>query len=79
LQVAGDEQTVAQIALKGSRKAYFPELGGYHDRPIYNRYGLLPGTSFTGPAIVEERESTVIVGLDCRFRIDEQLNLLVEL
>ena len=79
LQVTGDEQTVAQTARKGSRKAYFPELGGYHDIPIYNRYGLLPGTSFTGPAIVEERESTVIVGPECRFRIDEQRNLLVEL
>jgi N-methylhydantoinase A len=79
LQVTGDEQTVAQTARKGSRKAYFPELGGYHDIPVYNRYGLLPGTSFTGPAIVEERESTVIVGPECRFRIDEQRNLLVEL
>jgi N-methylhydantoinase A len=79
LQVTGDEQTVAQTARKGSRKAYFPELGGYLDIPVYNRYGLLPGTSFTGPAIVEERESTVIVGPECRFRIDEQRNLLVEL
>jgi N-methylhydantoinase A len=79
LQVTGDEQAAAQTARKGSRKAYFPELGGYHDIPVYNRYGLLPGTSFTGPAIVEERESTVIVGPDCRFRIDEQRNLLVEL
>jgi N-methylhydantoinase A len=79
LQVARNEQTVAQTARKGSRKAYFPELGGYHDTPVYNRYGLLPSTSFTGPAIVEEREATVIVGPDCHFRIDEQLNLIVEL
>jgi N-methylhydantoinase A len=79
LQVTGDEQTVAQTARKGSRAAYVPELGGFHDIPVYNRYGLMPGTSFTGPAIVEERESTVIVGPDCCFRIDEQRNLLVEL
>ncbi|MFL5655551.1 MAG: hydantoinase/oxoprolinase family protein [Ktedonobacteraceae bacterium] len=74
-----DGQPVAQTARKGSRKAYFPELGGYHDTAVYNRYGLLPGTSFSGPAIVEERESTVIVGPDCRFHIDEQRNLMVEL
>ncbi len=79
LQVTGDEQTAAQTARKGSREAYVPELGGFRDTPVYNRYGLMPGTSFTGPAIVEERESTVIVGPDCRFRIDEQRNLLVEL
>ena len=79
LKVGRNEQMVAQTAQKGSRKAYFPELGGYHGIPIYNRYGLLPGTSFTGPAVVEERESTVIVGPDCCFHIDEQMNLIIEL
>ena len=79
LQVDGNEQTLAQTVQKGSRKAYFPELGGYREIPVYNRYVLLPGTSFTGPAVVEERESTVIVGPDCCFRIDEQMNLIVEL
>lgn len=79
LQAGEDEHTVAHTARKGSRLAYFPELGGYHETPVYNRYGLLPGTGFNGPAIVEERESTVIVGPDCRFRIDEQLNLIIEL
>jgi N-methylhydantoinase A len=79
LQVVGNESKVAQTARKGSRRAYFPELGGYHAVPVYDRYGLLPGTSFAGPAIVEERESTMIVGPGCRFRIDEQRNLIVEL
>jgi N-methylhydantoinase A len=79
LQVVGNELKVAQTARKGSRKAYFPELGGYHAVPVYDRYSLLPGSSFAGPAIVEERESTAIVGPDCRFRIDEQRNLIVEL
>jgi N-methylhydantoinase A len=79
LQSVGNEPMSAQTARKGSRKAYFPELGGYHAVPVYDRYSLLPGTSSAGPAIVEERESTVIVGPDCRFRIDEQRNLLVEL
>ena len=79
LRAGEDAQSVVQSARKGSRKAYFPELGGYVDTPVYDRYGLSPGTGFSGPAIVEERESTVIVGPDCRFRIDEQLNLIVEL
>ena len=79
LHVGGSELKDAQTARKGSRKAYFPELGGYHAVPVYDRYGLLPGTSFAGPAIVEERESTMIVGPDCSFRIDEQRNLIVEL
>ena len=67
------------MALKGRRKAYFPELGGYSAIPVYDRYHLFPGESFSGPAIVEERESTVIVGPDSGFRIDEQWNLMIEL
>ncbi len=79
LQAGRDERAIVQTARKGSRQAYFPELGGYHDTPVYNRYSLLPGSSFSGPAIVEERESTAIIGPDSRFHIDEQRNLIVEL
>ena len=77
---AGEQgQGAASAARKGTRRAYFPELGGYVDTAVYDRYGLSPGASFSGPAIIEERESTVIVGPEGRFRIDEQLNLIVEL
>jgi len=79
LQTGRDERTNAPTARKGSRRAYFPELEGYHDTAVYDRYGLMPGSSLGGPAIVEERESTVIIGPDARFRIDEQRNLIVEL
>ncbi|HCF87452.1 MAG TPA: methylhydantoinase [Ktedonobacter sp.] len=77
IQLPRAEHTAAQEARKGNRKVYFP--GGFRAVPVYDRYHLLPGMSFTGPAIVEERESTVIVGPDSRFRIDEQWNLVVEL
>ncbi|MGH2482608.1 MAG: hydantoinase/oxoprolinase family protein, partial [Ktedonobacteraceae bacterium] len=62
----------------GYRKAYFPELSGYHDTPVYDRYSLLPRESFAGPAIIEEHESTTIVGLDSSFYSDEQRNLVVQ-
>ncbi|HLG62047.1 MAG TPA: hydantoinase/oxoprolinase family protein [Ktedonosporobacter sp.] len=79
LQMAAAEHTIADSAQKKSRKAYFPELGGYHDVPVYSRYSLPPGTSIAGPAIVEERESTMIVGPGSRFSIDEEWNLVVVL
>ena len=50
------------LARKGARLAYFPELGGMAETPVYDRYRLGPGAAFDGPAIVEERESTLIVG-----------------
>ena len=63
---------------KGARRAYFPESGGYVETAVYDRYALQPGMTFTGPAIVEERESTLIVGARGQARIDERLNVVVE-
>jgi N-methylhydantoinase A len=63
---------------KGSRLAYFPERGGYVETAVYDRYSLTPGTKFAGPAIVEERESTLIVGAKGHAHVDEKLNIVVE-
>ena len=65
-------------AEKVSRSAYFPEYGRYVDTAVYNRYALAPGMKFTGPAIVEERESTLIIGVGGRGRVDERLDVIVE-
>jgi N-methylhydantoinase A len=72
---AGD----AAQALKGERRAYFPELDGYHSTPVYDRYKLGPGAQLCGPTIVEERESTVVIGPRGSARVDDVLNLIVEL
>jgi N-methylhydantoinase A len=64
---------------KGKRPAYFPELGGFHQTAVYDRYALPPGAELRGPAIVEERESTVVIGPGARGRVDELLNIVVEL
>jgi N-methylhydantoinase A len=66
-------------ARKGSRKAYFPECGGYVEATVYDRYLLQPGMSFAGPAIVEERESTLVIGARAQAQVDAQLNVVVEL
>lgn len=74
----GAAATAAE-ARKGSRPAYFPESGGFVDTPVYDRYRLAPGLDFPGPAIVEERESTVIVGPGAHCRIDPHHNLVVDM
>jgi N-methylhydantoinase A len=66
-------------AVKGERKAYFPELGGYHPTPVYDRYKLAVGAEICGPAIVEERESTLVIGPRGKARVDNLLSLIVEL
>ncbi len=63
--------------LKGKRTAYFPEFNGYAETPVYDRYSLKSGEAFSGPAIVEERESTLIVGSRGHCRVDQHLNVIV--
>ena len=44
----------------GSRSAYFPDCG-YIDTQVYDRRALRPGSTITGPALVQERESTLVL------------------
>jgi N-methylhydantoinase A len=64
---------------KGCRPAYFPGSGGFTETPVLDRYALRPDDAFEGPAIVEERESTLVLGPGARARVDEHLNVVVEL
>jgi N-methylhydantoinase A/oxoprolinase/acetone carboxylase beta subunit len=64
--------------LKGRRRAYFPETGGWVDCPIFDRYKLAAGMQLAGPAIVEERESTSVLPPGAVASVDEYANLIVE-
>jgi len=64
-------------ARRPSRPAYFPEHGGLLNCPVFDRYRLFEGAEFDGPAIIEERESTVVIGSKSRAVVDAHLNLLV--
>ncbi len=69
----------ADEARKGTRPAYFIEVGGFVDTPVYDRYKLRPGMEIRGPAIVEERECTVVAGPSATMRIDPFGNLFMDL
>jgi N-methylhydantoinase A len=58
-------------AVKGERKAYSGVARDFIAHAVYDRYKLAPGAEIAGPAIFEERESTVIVGEGARSRVDE--------
>jgi len=64
--------------LKGRRRAWFPETGGWTECAIYDRYALAPGSRLDGPAIVEERESTSVLPPGTAATVDEYANLIVE-
>ena len=66
-------------AIKGERSVFLTEANEFVECPVFDRYGLAPGSTISGPAIVEERESTVFVGSEATCTIDEHLNLVMSL
>ena len=66
----------AARAIKGSREIYLPEEDGFAPVPVYDRYALVPGAAFAGPAVIEERESTTIIG-GGTVTVDPYRNLIV--
>ena len=66
-------------ARKGERPVYMPEHNGYVPCRVYDRYGLPVGESFQGPAVVEERECTVVIGPGATASVDAEQNLVITL
>ena len=65
-------------AEKGERVVHFVDREGAMPCRVFDRYRLKPGTELAGPAIVEERESTIVIGPSRRARVDERLNVIVD-
>jgi N-methylhydantoinase A/oxoprolinase/acetone carboxylase beta subunit len=58
-------------AIKGERQAYSGIAKDFIPYTVYDRYKLYPDAKFQGPAIIEERESTVIIGEDAAISVDD--------
>ena len=63
----------------GMRSAWFAESGGYLDTPVYQRHAFSPDQTLSGPALIEERESTLVVPPGARVHCDASANLLLDL
>jgi len=65
-------------ALKGYREVYFEAAGGKMETAIYDRYRLPKGESIQGPAIIEERETSIVTGPDTEFHVDAAANIIID-
>ena len=68
----------AGAAIAGERSLWLPETGGTATVPVYDRERLLPGNRLTGPAIVEQMDSTTVVLPGMTARVDAYDNLILE-
>jgi N-methylhydantoinase A len=76
-RAAGDGRHGA--AQKGERAIYLPEVRDFRPVPVYDRYALSPGMGFSGPAVIEERESTAVIGPGAWVEVDHLLNLVIRM
>ncbi|MBN2050279.1 MAG: hydantoinase/oxoprolinase family protein [Spirochaetales bacterium] len=65
-------------AKKGEREVFFEEEGGFLSVPVYDRSKLLPGMKTKGPAVIEERITTVIVHPRWNMQVDTYGNIIME-
>jgi N-methylhydantoinase A len=67
-------------ALVERRMAYFEECGGFVEVPVFTRDRLPPGASeVQGPALIEEPESTAVIGPSASVATDPHGNLVMRL
>ena len=57
--------------IKGKRQAFSMIKKEYIPFTVYDRFKLFPGATLSGPAIIEEKESTIVMGEDARASVDE--------
>ena len=63
--------------IKGHRRIWSEQRSGFVEATVLDRYRLQPGYVVIGPAIVEERESTAVIGVGGRAQVDSHGNLVV--
>ncbi len=62
--------------VKSTRRCHFDE--GAFETKVYDRYALRPGDAIAGPAIIEEREATTVIGPADRVTVDDSLTLCID-
>jgi N-methylhydantoinase A len=78
-QVTRPHEAEVADARKGSRHVYFQEIGSFAETPVYDHYKLPVRQQIKGPAVVEQRESTAVVGPSGIFHADASGNLVINI
>lgn len=68
----------ASAANTGSRKVWMAQAGGFVETPLYDRALLRAGNVFSGPAIVDQMDTTTVVPPGMTVSVDAYLNLVLE-
>lgn len=75
---AEEGSTPPESAQREWREAYWDSLGGYRKTPVFVFEALRPGNTLVGPALVEAKDTTYVIGPQWRFTLDAFYNTLLE-
>ena len=70
---SGDESS----GVKGHRRVFFADLGGWTDTAVYDRYAMTAGDQAKGPAMIEEADSSTVVPAGWVADVDDHGNLIL--
>jgi N-methylhydantoinase A len=73
------ERAVGEAERKPTRPVWWHELGGMRDTDVYDGGALRPGHAIQGPAVIEERQTTVVVRPEQVARVDRFMNIVIDL
>jgi len=65
--------------IKGQRRAWFAEVGGFVDAMVYDRDRLAANTKIAGPALIEDPGSTLVIGPAATAQVMPSGSIVVEL
>ena len=77
-QRAQQASASSQDACIGRRPIYVSETRSFETADVYDGYRLSPGFAFSGPAVIEERESTFVINGRATVAVDQHGNVIVE-
>ncbi len=66
-------------ALKGKRKAYFRDVRNFIETSIYDGDKLEPGYKISGPAIVEEKITTIVIPPNSELKVTKYGNYFLKI
>lgn len=74
-----DRATTSSGALRSRRPAYFRDLGGYVDTPVYTGAKLPLAAAIEGPAVLEEATTSLVVPPGHVVKVSEHGDYIVEM
>jgi N-methylhydantoinase A len=67
------------VPRSGTRRAWFLETGGYTETPVVDRQTLAVRGKITGPAIIEDPDSTAVILPGDIARISQAGNIIIDI